>query len=212
MKILLINGSPHKTGTTARGLAEMANEFKKLGAETEIFWLGTKAIFSCTGCGACKDLKKCVFNDVVNEARLKLSEADGFVFGSPVHYAGASGALTSFMGRLFFSELLANGYEFLRLKPACALVCARRAGTTAAFDQINRFFALAQMPIINGRYWNNLFGHDAEEAEGDAEGLLNLRTIARNMHYLIKCFELAKANGVEPPPLEETVITSFWNK
>ena len=209
MKILMINGSPHKDGTTARALKEMAEEFARLGVESEVAWLGVKPIYSCTGCGACAKLKRCVFNDAVNKVRPKLAEADGFVFGTPVHYAGMSGAMTSFMGRLFFSEMYANGYEHLRLKPVCGVVCARRGGTTATFDQINKYFALAQMPVVSGRYWNELFGMNAADGEKDAEGLLNLRTLARNMHYMIRCRQVAAEHGVLPPPMEPPVFTNF---
>ena len=150
MKVLLVNGSPHEKGCTYTALQEVAGTLEHEGITAELFHIGTKPISGCTACGACRKLGKCVISDSVNEFRELAKDADGFIFGSPVHYAAASGALTSFMDRLFYSDRTQSFY----LKPAAAVVSARRGGTTAAFDQLNKYFTIAQMPIISSKYWN----------------------------------------------------------
>lgn len=205
MKVLLINGSPHKEGCTYVALKEVAGEIEKQGIETEIIWLGNQAISGCMGCNACRKLKKCAIDDIVNEVKEKCKEADGFIFGSAVHYAAASGSITSFMDRLFFSG---GGGAFF-MKPAAAVVSARRAGTTAALDQLNKYFTISQMPIVPSRYWNMVHGAAPEEVAEDKEGLYTMRVLGRNMAYMLKCLEAGKAAEVPLPEREPIVWTNF---
>lgn len=151
MKVLLVNGSPHKEGCTYTALCEVAQAIENCGKQTEIFWIGNKPLSGCIACRKCKENNRCVFHDTVNEFLDKAESADGFVFGSPVHWSGASGAITSFMDRVFYADLNGGGSRFL-LKPAAAISSARRAGTTATWDQLNKYFGLMQMPIVTSRY------------------------------------------------------------
>lgn len=207
MKVLLVNGGPHKNGCIYTALEEIANELNKEGIETEIFWIGVKPISGCIACGKCFENGKCVFNDVVNEFAQKCKEADGFVFGSPVHYAAATGAITCFMDRLFYSAFLDK--DIFRLKPAAAIVSARRAGTTATFDQLNKYFAMNQMPIISSRYWNMVHGSNSEEVKKDEEGMQIMRILGRNMAYFLKCQEAGKKAGIDLPKEEQITFTNF---
>lgn len=209
MKVLLVNGSPHKEGCTYTALCEVASELNKNGIDTEIFWIGNKPIGGCIACLKCREKGECVFQDVVNEFRKKAYEADGFVFGSPVHYAAASGNMTAFMDRLFYSELGGNGNEAFYMKPAAAVVSARRAGTTVTFDQLNKYFTIQEMPIVSSRYWNVIHGANAEQAKQDAEGLYTMRVLGRNMAYLLRCQEAAKKAGVPLPEKEPAIFTNF---
>lgn len=204
MKVILVNGSPHEKGCTYTALCEIAETLKSEGIESEIFWLGTKPIGGCLGCGACGKTGKCVFDDAVNEFTAKAENADGFVFGSPVHYAAASGAITAFMDRVFYSSS-----RKMYMKPAAAIVSARRAGTTAALDQLHKYFFLAQMPIVPSKYWNMVHGANAEQVKQDEEGMQNMRYLARNMAYLLKCREVADKAGVPLPEQEKRVFTNF---
>lgn len=209
MKVLLVNGSPHEKGSTNRALEEVAKTLQEEGVETEIFWIGTKAISGCIGCRACVQLGKCVIDDVVNHFVEKAKSADGFVFGSPVHYAAMSGALTSFMDRVFYSAMCGKQGDAFLLKPASAICVARRAGTTATYDQMNKYFGINQMPIISSRYWNMVHGTTASDVEQDLEGLQTMRILARNMAYYLKCIEAGKKNGIAKPAHEKTVFTNF---
>ncbi len=209
MKVLLVNGSPHKEGCTYTALSEVAAALNKEGIETEIFWIGNRPIGGCIACKACVKLGQCVFDDVVNICRKKAYEADGFVFGTPVHYAGASGNMTAFMDRLFYSEINGNGNQAFRLKPAAAVLSARRAGTTAAFDQMNKYFTIQEMPVVSARYWNMVHGAKAEEVQQDKEGLFNMRVLAANMAYLLRCKEAGARAGIALPPQEPPVFTNF---
>lgn len=209
MKVLLVNGSPHKEGCTYTALCEVATTLEKEGIETELFWLGNKPVGGCIACKKCSELGKCVFEDVVNEFREKAYGADGFVFGSPVHYASPSGNMTAFMDRLFYSELCGDGNKALYMKPAAAVVAARRAGNTSAFDQLNKYFTIQEMPIVSSKYWNMIFGANAEQAKQDAEGLYTMRVLGRNMAYLLKCQEAARKVGIPMPEQEEPVHTNF---
>jgi len=204
MKVLLVNGGPHKNGCTARALQEMEQVLTENGIECETVWVGVDAIAGCIGCGACRRTGACFRKDCVNEFVEKAKTADGFVFGSPVHYAGASGALTSFMDRAFYS-----GGAHLRYKPACAIVSARRSGTTATVDQLNKYFTINRMPVVSSQYWNAVHGNTPADVEQDREGLQTMRTLARNMAWLLKCIDLGKANGVTPPTEEEPERTNF---
>jgi len=209
MKVLLVNGSPHKNGCTNRALEEVAKVLSDEGLETEIYWVGAKPVGGCMGCFQCEKLKKCVLDDGVNEFRQKAYEADGFIFGSPVHYAGASGNLVGFMDRLFFSEFIGNGNKAFCLKPAAAVVSARRAGTTTVFSQLMKYFTVQEMPVISTRYWNMVHGMEAKEVETDGEGLCNMRVLGHNMAYFLKCREAANKAGIPLPTREEPVFTNF---
>ncbi len=205
MKVLLVNGSPHEFGCTYTALAEAANTLENEGISTEFFWLGTKPLSGCIGCGTCRKAGKCVFDDKVNEFLEKAKEADGFLFGSPVHYAAASGALTSFMDRAFY----AGAKELYALKPAAAVVSARRAGTTAAFEQINKYFTISEMPVISSCYWNMVHGSKPDDVKQDEEGLYTMRLLAKNMAFFLKCKKIALENGLTLPEKEPRVFTNF---
>lgn len=209
MKVLLVNGSPHNEGCTYTALCEVAQTLNNEGINTEIFWIGNKPIGGCIACLKCREKGECVFQDVVNEFRKKAYEADGFVFGSPVHYAAASGNMAAFMDRLFYSEFGGNGNQAFYLKPAAAVVSARRAGTTVTFDQLNKYFTIQEMPIVSSRYWNVIHGANAEQAKQDAEGLYTMRVLGRNMAYLLRCQEAAKNAGVPLPEKEPAIFTNF---
>lgn len=209
MKVLLVNGSPHKSGCTNRALEEVAATLQKEGIETEMFWIGNKPIGGCIACKRCVQTGKCVFDDIVNTCREKAYEADGFVFGTPVHYGAASGNMTAFMDRLFYSELGGNQNKAFYLKPAAAVISARRAGTTATFDQMNKYFTIQEMPIVSSRYWNMVHGAVPEQVEEDLEGLYTMRVLGRNMAYLLKCQEAAKKAGVALPERESAIFTNF---
>ncbi len=208
MKVALINGSPHEMGCTQRALAEIKNQLIKEGIDSEIFWIGDKGIPSCRGCGACAKIKKCVIDDVVNEFAARLAEFDAFVFGSPVHYAAISGDLSSFMSRLFYSAKQTGNFY---LKPAAGIAVARRAGTLPAFDQLNKFFTICEMPVISSTYWNMTFGTNPQEVERDEEGLLTMRNLAKNMAFFLKCKEYGLKNGIELPQKEAQIRTNFIN-
>lgn len=208
MKVLLVNGSPHHHGCTDAALTEIAQTLNVEGIETEFFWIGNKPLSGCTGCGSCAVAGHCVFTDSVNEFLDKAQTAEGFIFGSPVHYAAASGAMTCFMDRAFFSDLCGKR-NTLYLKPAAAVVSARRAGTTAALDQLNKYFLHAQMPVIPSRYWNMVHGATPEQVRQDEEGLQIMRTLARNMAWFLKCKEAGINSGVPFPLCEERIATNF---
>lgn len=205
MKVLMINGSPHQKGCTYTALDEAAEALHAEGIETDFFWIGTKPIAGCIACGKCTDTKKCVFEDKVNAFLAVAGGYDGFIFGSPVYYASANGSLISFMDRVFY----ASGKDIFYLKPAAAVVSARRAGTTAAFDQINKYFTISQMPIIASSYWNNVHGRTPEDVKKDLEGLQIMRTLGRNMAWFLKCKEAGIRTGVPFPEREEWIATNF---
>ena len=204
MKVLLVNGSPHAQGCTYTALREVAAALEKQGIETELFQVGTKPISGCLGCGACIKTGKCVIDDVVNEFVEKAKDADGFVFGSPVHYAGASGAITSFMDRAFYGKgaVYAN-------KPAAAVMSCRRGGATATLDQLNKYFTISNMPIVSSQYWNMVHGNTPDEVRQDLEGMQTMRTLGINMAWLLKCIEAGKAAGIAMPEREAKVATNF---
>lgn len=205
MKIILVNGSPNAEGCTYTALKEIAATFEKEGLETEIYQIGKKPTSGCMACFKCQETGRCVIPDKVNEFIDKAENADGFIFGAPVHYASAAGALTSFMDRAFFAANKGIYY----LKPAAAIVSARRAGTTAAFDQLNKYFTISQMPIISSCYWNMVHGHQPSEVVQDLEGLQTMRVLARNMAWFLKCKEAAIKAGVKYPEQEERIFTNF---
>lgn len=209
MKVMLVNGSPHRHGCTDRALQEVARTLEKDGVEAEIFWIGAKPVGGCIACGGCDRTGACVFDDAVNEFRAKAAEADGFVFGAPVHYAHAGASLVGFMDRLFYSNGRAGQPDVFRHKPAAAVASARRAGTTAALDDIQKFFTISQMPVVSSRYWNNVHGNTPEEVEQDAEGLWTMRQLGRNMAWLLRSIEAGRAAGLEPPAQEPGARTNF---
>ncbi|OFX67144.1 MAG: NADPH-dependent FMN reductase [Bacteroidetes bacterium GWE2_29_8] len=208
MKVLLVNGSPHENGCTYTALVEVANTLKFEGIEAEIFQLGKKALTGCTACFSCMTLKRCVFPDRVNEFLDIAKNADGFIFGSPVHYASAGGATISFMDRVFFADLMSGAQTFY-LKPAAAVVSARRAGTTSTFDQLNKYFTISEMPIISSQYWNMVHGSKPEDVSQDLEGLQIMRTLGRNMAWFLKCKEVAIKAGIPFPQREKRARTNF---
>lgn len=208
MKVLLVNGGPHKDGCTNLALEEVAKTLKQEGIETEIVWLGNKPISGCICCFGCRGKGKCVIDDCVNAFLDKAETADGFIFGSPVHWGGATGALTSFMDRLFYADLNGGQNRFY-LKPAAAVESARRAGTTATWDQLNKYFGLMQMPIVTSQYWNMVHGAVKDQVTGDEEGLQTMRTLARNMAFMLKCKKVALENGVSMPEREAGIFTNF---
>ncbi len=204
MNVLLLNGSPHERGCTYTALSEVARTLEADGVSAEILWLGRDAGTGCSGCGACAKLGKCVVDDVVNRAAERARRCDGLIVGSPVHYAAASGQVTGVMDRLFRSA-----GDALRLKPAAAVVSARRAGAAAALDQLNKYFLFNQMPVVSSRYWNIVYGAKAEDVLQDGEGLATMRTLAHNMAWLLKSLQAGREAGVEPPVQEPPVKTNF---
>lgn len=204
MKVILVNGSPKEKGCTYRALIEVSDELNKNGIDTEIFHIGTKPLSGCMGCGGCSKTGECVYGDAVNRFAELAAQADGFVFGSPVHYAAASGALTSFLDRAFMS---AGGK--MRGKVGASVVSCRRGGASAAFDQMNKYFTINSMPVVSSQYWNQVHGNTPEEVEQDLEGLQTMRTLAKNMAWLLKCIELGKQSGITIPEQETKIKTSF---
>lgn len=187
MKVVLINGSPRNDGNTARALAEMCRVFEKNGVETRMFRVGGKDIRGCVGCGSCADLGKCVFDDIVNEISAELRDADGLVVGSPVYYASPNGTILSLLDRLFFSA-----HYPMSMKVGASVAVARRAGTTATFDVLNKYFTISGMPIASSTYWNDAFGGSPGEAELDVEGMQTMINLAENMTFLMKSIALGK--------------------
>ena len=208
MKVLLVNGSPHEAGSTYTALCEVAKTLREEGVEADFYWIGKKPIAGCAGCGACAKLGKCVFDDKVNEFTALAEEYDGFIFGSPVYFSGMNGALMSFMDRAFFSSSRQEPHPF-QFKPAAAVVSARRAGTTSTLDQINKYFLFGQMPVVPSRYWNMVHGNSPEEVLKDEEGLQTMRTLGRNMAWLLKCIEAGKEKEILPRSPEERAHTNF---
>ncbi len=208
MKVILVNGSPNKNGCTNAALEEVAGSLKNEGIEPEIFWIGNKPISGCLACHKCGEKGKCVIDDKVNEFVEMAKDADGFIFGSPVHYAAAGGAITSFMDRVFFSAALSRRSYFY-LKPAACVASARRAGTTATFDQLMKYFTISEMPVISSRYWNMVHGTNAEEVKNDIEGLQIMRVLGRNMAWSLKCKEAGEKAGVPLPEREDVIFTNF---
>ena len=212
MKVLLVNGSPHKEGCTYTALQEVEKELNAEGVETEIIWLGVKPISGCLGCGQCcrrgpngePASLRCVIDDAVNEFLDKAEKADGFVFGSPVHYAALSGALTSFMDRAFYGK-----GKIFRYKPAAGIVSARRGGTTAAFDQVNKYFTISSMPVVSSKYWNMVHGSTPDQVRQDEEGMQVMRELGRNMAWLLKCIQAGRSAGIPDPVKEKPVMTNF---
>ena len=203
MKFLLINGSPHKEGTTYAALDEIKRTLEAEGVESEIIQVGHLAVRGCLACYGCTKLGKCVIDDEVNEVAKKFAESDGIIVGSPVHYAAPSGALICFLDRLFYSARFDK-----REKVGAAVVCARRGGCTAAFDVLNKYFSISGMPIATSTYWNQVHGAGAGDATLDEEGMQCMRNLARNAVFLAKSIKLGKeSHGL--PLVEKGVRTNF---
>lgn len=210
MKVLLFNGSPHKSGCTYTALKEVGDTLKEEGIESEIYHIGTTSVIHpCRACGACSKIGKCIIDDAVNPFLGYAKDFDGFVFGSPVHYASACGGITAFLDRAFFTAFMSGRGEVFKHKPAAAVASARRSGTTATLDQLNKYMTISEMPIISGRYWNMVHGHTPEEVCQDLEGMQNMRILARNMAWHLKCREAGEKAGVPMPKQEEIVFTNF---
>lgn len=204
MKVLMLNGSPRANGNTAIALKEMEKVFLEAGVEVETLHVGNKAIRGCIACGQCRKLGKCVFDDLVNEAAQKFQDADGLVLGSPVYYASANATLMALVTRLFYS----TGYMDKTMKVGCSIVAARRGGLSSTYDEMNKFFGISGMPIASGQYWNSIHGGAPGEATEDAEGLQSMRTLAKNMTFLMKSIALGKeAYGL--PEQEPFIATNF---
>ena len=210
MKVLMLNGSFNPDGSTKAGLDIMAGTFAEEGVETEIVTVGGKPIADCIACGKCAELKRCVFaNDAVNDFAEKAKTSDGFVFGSPVYYAHPSGRIQSFLDRLFFSTMNADRYASLRHKPCASIVVARRAGTSASFDVMNKYATISQMIVVGSSYWNEFHALTKDDVPQDPEGLQTLRNLARNMVYVMKCQKAGRDAGILPPANESGVFTNF---
>ncbi len=203
MKVLMINGSPHSKGNTFIALQEMEKIFKQEGMETEIVHVGNKDIRGCIACYSCIEKGKCVFDDLVNEAAPKFEACDGLVIGSPVYYASANATLIAFLDRLFYSTHFDK-----TMKVGASVVAARRGGLSSTFDELNKFFTICGMPVASGQYWNSIHGRQQGEANEDAEGLQSMRTLARNMTFLMKSISLGKTQfGL--PEKEAVTRTNF---
>ena len=206
MKVLMLNGSPHANGCTFTALDETARRLEKNGIETEIVHVGKEAVRGCAACGFCAKNGRCVFDDIVNETAPKFEQADGLVIGSPVYYASANATLIAVLDRLFYSTSFDK-----TMKVGAAVLSARRGGITASFDELNKYFTINSMPIVSSQYWNQVHGNTPEEVMKDEEGMQTMRTLGKNMAWLIKCIELGKQNGIEIPPQEAKIMTNFIN-
>ena len=204
MKVLLVNGSPHKAGCTYTALLETAQELEKNGIETELVQLGTEAVPGCMACGACARTGACVRGGLVNDILERIDEFDGFVFGSPVYYSGPSGQLCALMDRLFY----ASGGRMAG-KVAASVVSCRRGGATESFERLNQYYLMNNMIVPGSQYWNQIHGNTAEEAKQDLEGLQTMRTLAKNIAYVLKCQEAGRKAGILPPAYEPRQGTNF---
>ena len=206
MKVLLLNGSSHPHGCTDTALREVASALENAGIDAEILFLGNDPVRDCTACGTCaKAPGKCVFDDdIVNRIIEKAREADGFVFGTPVYYAHPSGRILSILDRVFYA-----GKSAFVHKPAAAIASARRAGTTASLDVLQKYFTISQMPVISSTYWTMVHGKEAQDVLKDEEGLQTMRNLASNMAWMLQCIEAGKAMGIQPPQAESVARTNF---
>lgn len=205
MNVLLINGSPNRNGCTYTALKEVADTLNKEGIDTEIIQVGNKDIIGCIACRRCKELGKCVFDDLVNEVAPKFAKCDGIVIGSPVYFASANGTLVSFIDRLFYSTHVDK-----TMKVGAAVVSCRRGGASSTFDELNKYFTISQMPVVSSQYWNSVHGYTPEDVRNDKEGMQVMRVLGKNMAFLIKSIQLGKEKfGL--PKKEEHVFTNFHN-
>ena len=204
MKVLLINGSPNEHGCTDLALREVARTLEDCGVQTELLWIGKGPIRGCVACGGCRDKGRCVFdNDPVNRAIERMRQADGLVVGSPVYYASANGSVVSLLDRMFYAT---GGFPG---KPAAAVVSARRAGTTASLDELNKYFTICGMPVVSSGYWNMIHGNTPAEAAQDAEGLQIMRNLGRNMAWLLRCIQAGREQDIVFPRQERDYRTNF---
>ena len=204
MQVLLVNGSPHEHGCTHRALEEVARTLAQEGIDSRIFWLGAAPVGGCVGCGGCGQGQGCVFDGPVNQLAQAAAQADGLIFGSPVYYAAPSANLCGAMERLFMSA-----GRSLRFKPAAAVVSARRAGTSAALDRIQKFFTFNSMLVVGSKYWTNVHGGCPADVEQDLEGLQTMRQLGRNMAWVLKSLEAGRAAGLAQPAQEAPIKTSY---
>ena len=204
MKVLLINGSPNEEGCTYTALSEIKGALNKHDIEADIYYIGKKPIAGCIACGHCYTEGKCVFQDQVNELAERLDEYDAIVLGSPVYYAGPSGQMTAFLDRLFYT----NGHRMAG-KLGASVVSCRRGGATAAFDRLNKYFTISNMPIVSSQYWNQVHGFTPDDVRRDEEGLQTMRTLAENMAWLLKSIEAGRKSGVPAPVYEQRISTNF---
>ena len=203
MKVLMINGGPHPEGCTCTALKEVATTLGKEGIDSEIVWIGNKPVGGCIACKGCVKKGQCVFDDIVNELAPKFREADGLVVASPVYYASANATLIAVLDRLFYSTPFDK-----TMKVGASVVCARRGGCSATFDELNKYFTISNMPIASSQYWNSIHGREKGEADMDEEGKQTMRTLARNMTFLLKSIALGKEKfGL--PETEEHAWTHF---
>ena len=207
MKVLLLNGSPRKEGCTYTALCAVSEALNQNGIDTDTFWIGNKPISGCIACHKCNDRNRCVFEDTINDFLSLAEDYDGFVFGTPVHWAGAAGAITSFLDRAFYGK----GSVFAG-KPGASVVSCRRGGASAAFDQLNKYFTISSMPVVSSQYWNQVHGTTPEEVRQDEEGMQTMRTLGNNMAWLLKCIELGKKEGIPFPEGEKKIATNFIRK
>lgn len=203
VKVMLVNGSSRKNGCTGAALAEVARALHEEGIETETIWVGNAPLPDCIACGSCRKTGKCVFDDIANELAEKAENCDGFVFGSPVYYAHPSARLLAVLDRAFYS-----GGRHFAYKPGAAVLSARRAGTTASFDVINKYFTICSMPVVSSTYWNHVYGNQPEQVQQDKEGLMTMYNIGKNMAWLLRCIALGRENGL-PHPENEKISTNF---
>lgn len=204
MKVLLVNGSPRAKGCTFTALSVIAKTLEEDGIGAEIFQLGAKPVQECIACNKCREIGKCVFDDAASALAEKAKTADGFVFGSPVYYAHPTGLILSALDRAFYS-----GQRFFHGKPAASVVSARRGGTAASFDVLNKYFGISEMPVVSSSYWNMVYGKTPDEVLRDEEGIQTMRNIAHNMAWLLKCIEAGKEKGVCLPDNARAVRTNF---
>lgn len=204
MRVLLLCGSPHKEGSTHTALKKIAEALNQEGIETKEIWIGNKPVGGCTACGACRKLGKCAYDDIVNEIIAELDECDGFVVGSPVYYASANGSLVGIMDRLFYAAS-----SKLSFKPGACITAARRGGTTASLDVMNKYFLFNNMPLVSSRYWNMVHGGCAEDVVRDEEGMQVMYQLGKNMAWLMKCIENGKKDGIEIPDQENKIWTNY---
>lgn len=205
MKVLLLNGSPRANGCTYTALSVIAERLGELGVETELMQIGTQPVAGCIACGKCKTDAKCIFDDKVNEFVAKAPYIDGLIVGSPVYYASTSGQISAFLDRVFY----VCGGRYMSGKPGAAVVSCRRGGASAAFDQLNKYFGISNMPIVTSNYWNQVHGSTPEDVLKDEEGVQTMRTLADNMAWLLKCIEAGKAAGINVPDREAKIYTNF---
>lgn len=208
MNVLLVNGSPHKTGCTDTALQEVGAAIRDVGIGCDTFWIGNQPLTGCVGCGFCAKAGRCRYDDTVNRFLDAAKDYDGFVFGAPVHFASAAASMLGFLNRAFFTDHCA-GLNRFAFKPGAAIVSARRAGTTAALDELNKYMLYAQMPIVTSRYWNMVHGQTPEEVRQDQEGVQIMRVLGKNMAWLLQSIEAGRKAGVAVPEQEPRINTNF---